>query len=142
LEVLTVTKTSEPERSEASVLRSLLLVSSHLGARLFRNARGIERVALKSCASCNRYGRTVSYGLANGAPDLIGWMPIVIGPEHVGKTVALFVGIEAKRPEGGTLSEDQRRFLAALERAGAVCGVARSAGDLETMIAPWRKCQP
>lgn len=122
--------------------RDLLLVSSQLGTRLFRNARGIERVAQKNCAQCNRYGRTVSYGLANGAPDLIGWMPVVIGPEHLGRTLALFVGIEAKRPEGGVVSEDQRRFLAALERAGAVSGVARSAGDLETIIAPWRKFQP
>jgi hypothetical protein len=52
------------------------------------------------------------------------------------------VGIEAKRPDGGRVSEDQRRFLTALDTAGAVQGVVRSVAELETVLAPWRGRQP
>ena len=120
--------------SEAAVLRMLLVAASDLGARLFRNTRGVYKVAQKDCKSCQRFGVTVSTGLHNGAPDLIGWMPITITPEMVGQRLAVFVGVEAKRNPGGTVSEDQQRFLNALTQAGAVAGVARSVADLERIL--------
>lgn len=120
--------------SEAAVLRTLLLYASELGAKLFRNARGVERVAQKDCKSCQRFGRVVSYGLANGAPDLVGWVPVTVTPEMVGTTVAVFVGIEAKRQLGGVVSEAQQRFLDALARDGAVQGVARGAEDMAEIL--------
>lgn len=119
--------------SESAILRTLLIYAGDLGAKLFRNARGVERIAQKDCRSCQRFGRVVSYGLANGAPDLVGWQPIVIGPEDVGRTIAVFVGVEVKA-DRGVVSEAQRKFLAALEKDGAIVGVARSIGDLETII--------
>jgi hypothetical protein len=128
--------------SESALLRTLLLCASELGARLFRNQRGVYTIAQDDCKSCARYGRKISTGMANGAPDLVGWMPVVVTPDMVGATVALFVGIEAKRPDGGRVSEDQRRFLTALETAGAVQGVVRSVAELETVLAPWRGRQP
>lgn len=139
--------------SEGALLRTLLLCASELGARLFRNQRGVYTIAQDDCKSCQRFGRKISTGMANGAPDLVGWMPVVVTPDMVGRTVALFVGIEAKRPgtelsvhgyraEPGRLSEDQRRFLTALETAGAVQGVVRSVAELETVLAPWRGRQP
>jgi hypothetical protein len=121
-------------QSEASVLRALLIYASEFGCRLFRNARGIERIAQKDCKSCQRFGRVVSYGLHNGAPDLVGWMPVTVTPAMVGTVVAVFVAIEAKRESGGTVSEAQRAFLAALARDGAVAGVARSIADLEGIL--------
>jgi hypothetical protein len=128
--------------SEGAVVRRILLCSSELGVTLFRNHRGVHRVAQKDCKSCQRFGVTISAGLHNGAPDTIGWMPIVVTPEMVGQRVALFTGIEVKRESGGVVSEDQRRFLTALERDGAVQGVVRSVADLETVLAPWRGRQP
>lgn len=125
--------------SEAAVLRTLLLYASELGAKLFRNSRGVERVAQKDCKSCQRFGRVVSYGLANGAPDLVGWVPVTVTPEMVGTTVALFVGIEAKREVGGVVSEAQQRFLDALRRDGAVQGVARGADDMAAILGPCKR---
>jgi hypothetical protein len=121
-------------KPERDILRTLLIAASALGSVLFRNPRGIERIALKSCAKCQREGRVVSYGLCNGASDLIGWTPHVVTLADVGRTVGLFTAVEVKRESGGRVSEDQRRFLAALERAGAVAGVARSVSDLEEIL--------
>jgi hypothetical protein len=121
--------------AERTVVHQLLIAAGALGVKLFRNARGIERIARKDCAYC-RSNRTVSYGLANGAPDLIGWRPHVVTQADVGRTVALFVGIEAKREDGGAVSADQRAFLAALARDGAIVGVARSVADLDEILQP------
>jgi hypothetical protein len=126
----------QPGAAETSVKRSLLIYASELGARLWVNVVGHHVVAQDDCRSCQRFGRHVTVGLGNGSPDLVGWIPVTIGPEHIGKQLAVFVGIEAKREKGGTLSEDQRRYLAALDRDGAIAGVARSIADLEGILRP------
>lgn len=123
----------DSDTSEAALVRRLLLASSKLGARLFRNQIGRYRLARPGCMECQRFGRVIASGLAVGSPDLVGWHSVTIGPEHLGKTLAVFVGVEAKR-EDGRLSEEQRAFLAALARAGAVAGVVRSVADLEGLV--------
>ena len=124
----------EIRKSESEVLRALLIAASHLGARLFRNQVGRYRLAQPDCKSCQRFGRVISSGLYIGSPDLIGWQSVTITPAMVGQRVAVFVGVEAKREDGGTVSEDQRRFLAALKQAGAVAGVCRSVADLDALL--------
>jgi hypothetical protein len=122
----------DSDTSEAALVRRLLLASSKLGARLFRNQVGRYRLARPGCMECQRFGRMLSSGLAVGSPDLVGWHSVTIGPEHLGKTLAVFVGVEAKSADG-RLREEQRAFLAALARAGAMSGVVRSAEDLDTI---------
>jgi hypothetical protein len=107
------------------VLRVLLLAANDLGAKVFRNNVGKLQ---------DRFGTWVAYGLHPGSPDLVGWMPVTITSEMVGTTVAVFVGIEAKREAGGVVSEPQARFLAALKADGALSGVARSAEDLAAIL--------
>jgi hypothetical protein len=75
--------------------------------------------------------------LAAGSPDWIGWQSVVITPAMVGKRIAVFVGLEAKRPTGGTLSDDQRTFLTALKDDGGIAGVVMNAQDAEDAIARW-----
>lgn len=123
-----------PNNPERDVQRTILLYASEHGVVLFRNPRGVERIAAKDCDRCQRFGRVVSYGLCNGASDLIGWAPTIVTPEMVGHTVARFAAIEVKRERGGTVSEDQRAFLAALEKAGGIQGVARSVGDVDEIL--------
>ena len=125
----------EEPLTESALLRRLLLASSKLGARLFRNQIGRYRLARPTCMECQRFGRIVSSGMAIGSPDLVGWLPVTITPEHVGTTLAVFVGVEAKTAEGKT-SPQQRAFVAALERAGAVSGVVRSVEELEKLLHP------
>lgn len=125
---------TNPERD---IQRTLLIYASEQQIVLFRNPRGVERIAAKDCMNCQRFGRVVSYGLANGASDLIGWMPHTVTPADVGRTLGIFTGIEVKAADG-RVSEDQRKFLHALIGAGAVAGIARSVGDLDDIVGQWR----
>ena len=42
----------------------------------------------------------VAFGLTPGSSDLIGWRRVVVTPEMVGTSVAVFLGIEVKTPTG------------------------------------------
>ena len=67
--------------------------------RLWRNNRGAGKM---------ESGNYVRYGLANDTPelnkklksgDLIGWRPVVITPDMVGKVLAQFVSVECKEED-------------------------------------------
>ena len=82
--------------SESNVQSRTRLVATERGWRLWRNNRG----ALKDIT-----GRLIRYGLANDTKalgdvlksgDLIGWRPMVITADMVGKTIAQFVSVECK----------------------------------------------
>ncbi len=75
----------------------------------------------------------------DGSADWIGWQSVVITPDMVNKRVAVFVGIEAKRPDGGVVSKDQEAFLNRLRDDGGIAGVARSAQDAEDALVRWGK---
>jgi hypothetical protein len=76
--------------------------------------------------------------LVEGSADWIGYRSITITPEMVGKRIALFLAIEAKRPNGGVLSKEQEQFLNALKDAGGCCGVATCAETAESILTRWR----
>lgn len=57
------------------------------------------KVRLKSF---NAEGKEKTRGLnmaEKGTPDMVGFIPVVITPDMVGKTVAVFIGIETKKDE-------------------------------------------
>ncbi len=112
---------------ESRLLYRLMLRCSQLGARVFRN--NVGRLRTKD-------GRYVQYGLCVGSSDLIGYVPVTIRPEHVGQTLALFIAIEAKAPDG-QLRPEQRKFLNVLHEHGGIACVARSEADAEMTLAPW-----
>jgi hypothetical protein len=113
--------------SETALLGRLLIRCSQLGARLFRNNVGRLQDAR---------GRWVQYGLCVGSSDLIGYVPVVIQPEHVGQTLAVFLAIECKSAMG-TLRPDQRQFLSVVKQHGGIACIARSEADAEMALAPW-----
>jgi len=94
---------------------------------LFRNNVGVLR---------DERGQHVAYGLCPGSADLIGFVPVTITPEMVGRRVAVFLAVECKT-DTGRLSTTQRVWLASASAAGAVVCVARSESDVETALAPW-----
>lgn len=105
--------------SESNISKRVMLAVSRLGAKIFRNSVGFDRE------------RKVRYGLAKGSHDLIGWYPIVIKPEHVGMTLAVFVGIEVKG-EKTPLKKHQLNFMQVLADDGGISILARgSADDIE-----------
>lgn len=105
---------------ESNIVKRVMKEVSKRGARLFRNNIG---------QAFYPDGSVVRYGLCYpGGSDLIGWHPVVITPEMVGKKVAVFVAVEVKGPRG-RLSPEQRNFIKAVAESGGIAGVARSEKD-------------
>lgn len=77
-----------------------------------------------------RNPRPFSTGLPAGFHDVFGFVPTVITPDMVGKTVAVFTSVECKSSKGKA-REAQERFADAVRRAGGRTGFAR---DIETAI--------
>ena len=89
-------------------------------ARIFRNQVG--------SLPDPRTGRLVTFGLARGSADLIGWRTVVVTPEMVGTRLAVFTSIEVKTPTGRVRPE-QQAWLQAVLAAGGFSGIARSVSD-------------
>jgi hypothetical protein len=80
-----------------------------------------------------RSGRLVTFGLARGSADLIGWRTITVTPDMVGTRLAVFCSIEVKTTTG-RLTPQQRHWLEAVHQAGGIAGVARSVTDAELIL--------
>ena len=105
--------------SEQSIQQHIRLTCSTGATRLFRNNTGTLR---------DQHGRPVSFGLAKGSADLLGWRTVTITPEMVGQQVAVFTSIEVKTPTGRLRSE-QKLWLEKVQASGGIAGVARSVED-------------
>jgi hypothetical protein len=117
--------------------RRILLACGKGDTRLFRNNTGQGWVGEASRWADGlvviKHARPFHAGLCQGSSDLIGWRSVVVTPDMVGQTVAVFVAIEAKTGSGRP-SEAQRLFLAAVKGAGGIAGIARSPEDAELLL--------
>jgi hypothetical protein len=102
-----------------------LALGSRSDLRIFRNQVG--------SLPDPRTGRLVTFGLARGSADLIGWRTVIIGPEHIGLRLAVFTSIEVKTPTGRVRPE-QSAWLSTVNDAGGLAGVARSVSDAHAII--------
>lgn len=91
---------------------------------LFRNNVGALR---------DRHGRLVRFGLAKGSSDYIGWTSVVVTAEMVGKTVAIFTGIETKTLIGKATKE-QLYFIGRVNGDGGRAGIARCVEDAMDIV--------
>jgi hypothetical protein len=105
--------------SEQQIQQHIRLALSRGPVRLYRNNTGTLR---------DQHGRPVTFGLAVGSADLIGWTTRTITPDMVGQQVAVFTSIEVKSASG-RLRPEQRQWLEAVQAAGGIAGVARSVED-------------
>jgi hypothetical protein len=105
--------------SEQTIQQHIRIACSQGGTRLFRNNTGTLK---------DQHGRPVTFGLAKGSADLIGWRTVTVTPEMVGQQVAVFLSIEVKTATG-RLRPEQQQWLAAVQTAGGIAGVARSVED-------------
>lgn len=87
----------------------------------------------------DRTGRFVAYGLGShggqvvrGPSDLIGWRTITITPDMVGRQIAVFAAVEVK--DCAVPTPEQERFIAEVQQAGGLAGVARSVDDARTIL--------
>lgn len=112
--------------SEAQVQRQVLLTCSKGGARLWRNNSG----KLPN----PKTGRWVQFGVASpGGSDLIGYKQLVVGPEHVGQTLAVFAAVEVKSATGRA-TQEQRAFVEHVQQAGGIAGVVRSVDEARALL--------
>ena len=120
--------------SEAAVQAAVRLEAARKGVRLFRNNVG---------ALVDSRGVPVRYGLANDSKqvnevmksaDLIGWRPLLIGPQHMGTVVAQFVSRECKRPgwhyTGDAHEEAQLNWAQLVTAAGGDASFCTGEGTL------------
>ena len=110
--------------SEQTTQQLIRISCSKGSTRLFRNNTGTLR---------DQHGRPVSFGLAKGSSDLIGWTTRTITPEMVGQQVAVFTSIEVKSATGRIRTE-QQQWIDAVQAAGGIAGVARSVEDAQSLL--------
>lgn len=113
---------------ESSVGKQIQIALSNLGARLFRNNVGMLEDAR---------GGKVRYGLCEGSSDYIGWFPITITPEMVGRRIAVFTAIEVKTPGARTDKdrlEKQHNFVNAVNSGGGIAFFAESVEDAQKLL--------
>ena len=120
--------------SEAAVQSAIRLEAARKGVRLFRNNVG---------ALIDARGVPVRYGLANESKqvndvcksaDLVGWRPVLIGPQHVGAVIGQFVSRECKRPgwryTGGPHEEAQLAWAQLVTAGGGDAAFCTGEGTL------------
>lgn len=111
--------------TEAIIINRILHTCCQKATRLFRNNVGQLQ---------DKQGRIVRYGVCNpGGSDLIGWTRHTITPADVGRTVAIFTAVEVKYGKTST-KPHQKRFLAAVQHAGGIAGIVRSAEEAAELI--------
>jgi hypothetical protein len=107
--------------SEAAIQQQIRLALSQAGSVMHRNNCGAYKDP--------KTGRFIQYGVGNpGGSDLIGWTPMVITPDMVGRKVAVFTACEVKTANGRP-TEHQVNFIAQVLKAGGMAGIARSPGE-------------
>jgi len=106
-------------KNESDLVKTIQLRATENGSRLFRNNVGMLH---------DQKGNIVRYGLFVGSGDLIGWTPIKITSEMVGKTIAVFTSIECKMKKG-VVSDAQVIWNDMVKACGGISGIVRSQDD-------------
>lgn len=110
---------------ETAIQQAVRLALSQAGAVMFRNNQGAYQ---------DDQGRWIKYGVCNpGGSDLIGWTPIQVTQDMVGKTVAVFTAVEVKTPKG-KVTDAQQNFIDQVNKAGGRAGVVRSPDDAQLLL--------
>lgn len=125
---------------ESKLMRKIQVAMSDAGARMFRNNVGLGWIGksrhITETMTVNVYpgdviiqnARPLHAGLVEGSSDLIGFLPITITQEMVGRRIAVFVASEVKS-DGGVLRTEQRNFLNVVNEAGGIGMVTKTPED-------------
>lgn len=128
--------------NEQPLLKKFLLEFSRLGSRFFRVnsgqgwtgtvVRGQGRtVTLGKNDVLLKNARPFRTGLPKGTPDILGFTSVIIRQDMVGKTVAVFTGVEVKSSKRIKITKEQSDFIRMINDKG---GIATVAYDLEDYL--------
>ena len=106
--------------TESAISKQIQLAAPSVGCRLLRNTVGKLR---------DRHGRMISFGLAVGSSDLIGWCQT--------GAIAVFLAVEVKGP-GGRTTPAQRQFLQTVTLVGGIGILAYSVQDFLDELRRWK----
>lgn len=118
--------------SEADITNPILKEASRMGARLFRQNVALawvgKQIKRTPTTITLENPRPLHAGLCKGSSDVIGWTPVLVTPEMVGSTLAVFTAIEVKAGRV-PVTDEQRKFVAAVVEAGGIARVVRSVAE-------------
>lgn len=126
---------------EGKAKQNVRLRAAQWGARLYTNNTGV---------AYDQSGRPVFFGLGNEGkkdadsirtPDDVGFTVITVTPEMVGKKIAVFTAIDAKKlgftvkPNYavGTREYGQQKFFDIVKMHNGIAGFASCAADVDTI---------
>lgn len=124
--------------SESKIGKQVQAAWSREGNRLWRNNVGVgwvgKSIFIKEQCGATLYpgdviirqARPLHAGLCEGSADYIGFRRVVITPEMVGKTLAVFSSVETKVPKTGKLSAVQQNWQQMVNDLGGIGIVATS----------------
>jgi hypothetical protein len=133
---------------ESKILVAIRDACSRGHVRLWRNSVGTALVinhkhpftkqaiisaCIKLAEERGAFAQRMSFGLCEGSGDLIGYRQVVVTPDMVGKTLAVFTSCEVKT-ETGRVRPEQVNWLAHINGAGGMAFVARSVEDAKIML--------
>lgn len=101
--------------TESDLMRQYQIDAAARGTILYRNNVGLFYT---------RTGVPVRCGLCVGSSDLIGYTPVLITPDHVGDTYAVFTAVEIKTGRGRP-SREQTAFIRSVLDAGGFARLER-----------------
>ena len=104
-------------RTEAQILKAVMIEASRLGMRVFRNNVGLFETA---------DGRSIRTGLLKGSADLIGWYK------------GYFVSIEVKSPTGRP-SKAQINWMEQVRASGGFAVIISNEKKLKEMLDEYLK---
>lgn len=127
--------------SEKKIIQDVLIEGSKRGWKLFRQNVGqgwagkMFRSPMPISVRINptdvviRNAAPLNAGLCKGSSDIIGWKPITITPDMVGKTVAIFTAIEVKY--GTTpVTTEQQNFVDQVNKHGGLGKIIYGVNEL------------
>jgi hypothetical protein len=130
---------------EQNVMHRVMLALSQAGATVFRQnvgqavVGGVEWIRQRKTVTVNpgdavvRGARVFHAGFV-GQGDVVGWFPIEITPEMVGRKVAVVLWPEVKKEEGGRRRPEQEKFCDRVVEDGGISGFVRSPEEAVAML--------
>jgi hypothetical protein len=118
--------------TEKELLAYARIEATKNGGRLWRNQSGMAWQGEILSKSYNvlhlKNPRPLKSGLTNGASDLIGFLPLRITEEYLGKTIAVFFANEIKT-KNDKLSKEQLNFLYFISESGGIAWETKFEGS-------------